>query len=179
MLYRCEQVGHFGRDPECPARGKTCSKCQGRGHFAAVCRTKPKRSQKKQSSAYAVDADASTEYAFAIDSPDPVLEITISQRPLKLLVDSGATSNVISSATWEQLKQDGIRCASKEANGEKLYTYASDVPSPVKLNACGSLSAQAEFLVTDNDGVPLLGKNTAMELGVLKIGVDVAAVNYT
>ena len=145
---------------------------------------KPKISQKKQSSAYAVDADASTEYAFAIDRPDPMLEITIGQPPLKVLVDSGATSNVISSATWGQLKQDGIRCASKEANGKKVYTYASDVPLKVKGTftcqaECGSRSTQAEFLVIDKDGVPLLGKDTAMKLGVLKIGVDVGAVSHT
>ena len=161
-----------------------CSKCQGRDHFATVCRTKPKMSGNKQSSAYAVDADASTEYAFAVNSQDPMLEVTIGQRPLKVLVDSGATSNVLSTATWKQLKQEGIRCASKEARGKKLCTYASDVPLQVKGTftrqaECGSQSTQAEFLVLDNDGVPLLGKDTAIELGVLKVGVDVAAISHT
>ena len=38
--YRCGRTGHFGRDPTCPARGKTCNKCKGKDHFAAVCKTK-------------------------------------------------------------------------------------------------------------------------------------------
>lgn len=65
---------------------------------------------------------------------------------------------------------------------KKLYTYASDVPLQVKGTftcqaKCGSKSTRAEFLVIDGKGVPLLGKDTAMKLGVLKIGVDVAMVS--
>ena len=37
--YRCGNVGHFGRDPECPAKGKTCHKCGGADHFGAQCQT--------------------------------------------------------------------------------------------------------------------------------------------
>ena len=35
----------------------------------------------------------------------------------------------------------------------------------------------AEFRVVKGEGVPLLGRDSAMKLGVLKIGVDVAAVS--
>ena len=38
--YRCGPVGHFGLDPNCPARGKTCKKCGGADHFAQQCETK-------------------------------------------------------------------------------------------------------------------------------------------
>ena len=38
--YRCGKLGHFGRDPSCPARGKTCRKCGGQNHLAVVCKTK-------------------------------------------------------------------------------------------------------------------------------------------
>lgn len=31
--YRCGKVGHFGRDSECSAKGKTCHKCGGADHF--------------------------------------------------------------------------------------------------------------------------------------------------
>ena len=37
--YRCGDVGHFGRDPECPAIGKTCHKCGGKDHFGSQCET--------------------------------------------------------------------------------------------------------------------------------------------
>ena len=35
---------------------------------------------------------------------------------------------------------------------------------------------QAELIVIKGKGIPLLGRETAIELGVLKISVDVAAV---
>ncbi|XP_070550073.1 uncharacterized protein [Ptychodera flava] len=48
--YRCSRTGHFGRDPECPARGKICAKCGKPDHFAAQCKSKstnPKASKPK------------------------------------------------------------------------------------------------------------------------------------
>ena len=40
ICYRCGLSGHSGRDPQCPARGKTCRKCRGKDHFEKVCKTK-------------------------------------------------------------------------------------------------------------------------------------------
>ena len=37
--YRCGRIGHFSRDMNCPARGKTCKKCSGSDHFSVACRT--------------------------------------------------------------------------------------------------------------------------------------------
>ena len=42
---------------------------------------------------------------------------------------------------------------------------------------CGRRETEADFLVVHGNGVPLLGKDTATKLGVLKIGVDVAIVS--
>ena len=75
-----------------------------------------------------------------------------------------------------------MRCESQAAPpGKKLYPYASNQPLPVKgsfkctVGVCDR-SARAELLVIEGRGVLLLGKTTATELGVLKIGVDVAMV---
>ena len=38
--YRGGRRGHFARDLQCPARGKTCTKCSQVGYFANVCKTK-------------------------------------------------------------------------------------------------------------------------------------------
>ena len=40
--YRCGNKGHFGKDPCCPARGRTCAKCGGKDHFARKCKSKLK-----------------------------------------------------------------------------------------------------------------------------------------
>ena len=39
----CGYTEHKGNDRRCPARGKQCRKCNGSGHFEAVCKTKKKR----------------------------------------------------------------------------------------------------------------------------------------
>ena len=36
--YAYGKVGRFARDKVCPARGKTCAKCGGKGHWAACCK---------------------------------------------------------------------------------------------------------------------------------------------
>ncbi|XP_020601778.1 uncharacterized protein LOC110040852 [Orbicella faveolata] len=50
--YRCGKVGHFGRDSECPSKGKTCHKGGGADHFSSQFRTKtakpPKPARKEK-----------------------------------------------------------------------------------------------------------------------------------
>ncbi|XP_055543276.1 uncharacterized protein LOC129728835 [Wyeomyia smithii] len=36
--HRCGYFGHIARDEKCPAKGKSCNKCNGRDHFARKCR---------------------------------------------------------------------------------------------------------------------------------------------
>ena len=36
--YRCGNVGRYGRDPNCPTKGKTCKKCGSANHFAVQCK---------------------------------------------------------------------------------------------------------------------------------------------
>ena len=38
----CGYTGHKANDRRCPARGRQCRKCNGSGHFEAVCKTKEK-----------------------------------------------------------------------------------------------------------------------------------------
>ena len=101
---------------------------------------------------------------------------------LKMLIDSGANSNVVDEGTWEQLKAKGVKCESQAASPDKtLYPYASNQPLPVKGSfkctvAVCDRSTRVEFLVIKGRGMSLLGKVTATELGVLKVGINIAVV---
>ena len=101
---------------------------------------------------------------------------------LKMLIDSGANSNIVDEGTWEQLKAQGVKCESPAASPDKkLYPYASNQPLPVKGSfkctvAVCDRSTRAEFLVIKGRGMSLLGKVTATELGVLKVGINIAVV---
>lgn len=184
--YRCGNTGHYGRDPTCPARGQTCRKCNGRDHFAKVCKTKPQHGKDHVNHVQGEEPPPSNrEYAFHVHNCDKscMIEVSVGEIMLYVLVDSGATSNIISEETWESLKAQRIKCVSSAApSGKKLYSYASDKPLLVKGSftcevRAGKGVTQAKFLVIKGKGVPLLGKDTAMKLGTLRIGIDIAAVS--
>ena len=82
--------------------------------------------------------------------------VQVARVDLKMLIDSGANSNIIDEGTWEQLKAMGVKCESQAATSDKnLYLYASSQPLPVK----------SSFKCT----VSVRDKSTKTELLVIKI----------
>ena len=115
--YRCRKVGHFGRDSECPARGKTCHKC-GADHFGLQCKTKtakppkprreekPKGKKKKKSVRYVGSERDEDEYAFTVNSassPEKI-DVTVGRVEVEMLIDSGASTNVIDKKSVVKVK---------------------------------------------------------------------------
>ena len=118
--YRCGRTGHFGRDPVCPARGQFCRKCGMEGHFQERCKTKQKGGAKqakvrynrdpKKGVANVVDVQGNEDtpvYAFAVDNKkQEKIEVTVGGCKLNVIVDSGASTNIIDKQTV------GIGCLS-------------------------------------------------------------------
>ena len=177
--YRCGSKGHFGRDPQCPAKGKTCRKCGGRDHFEKVCKTKSYAHQVGKG-----PSEPQHDYAFSINEGEQseMITVQVAGVDLKMLIDSGANSNIVGEGTWEQLKAKRVKCESQAASPDKkLYPYASNQPLPVKGSfkctvAICDRSTRAEFLVIKGRRMSLLGKVTPTELGVLKVAINIAAV---
>lgn len=132
--------------------------------------------------------ESEDEPAFAFHLKDssnrgPTVKANIGGVDMQILVDSGATKNIVDVTTWEWLKQNHIICESKVAQRhEKLYSYASTTPLQVKGTfsttvKIGPKETTAEFLVIKGKGTPLLGHETATLLGVLRIGPLISAVS--
>ena len=182
--YRCGQTGHYGRDENCPARGKKCSKCNGDNHFAKVCRSKRHRVNQVDDRAKA-DSD-SDEFEFMVQPREKqktnTLQFKVGGVCVDMLVDSGATANLIDEETWKYLKKHKVKCHSHEASPtKKLYTYSSDKPLTLKGKFKADIAIKdrvivAEVLVIQGQGLPLLGSETAKKLGVLQVGPDINAV---
>ena len=101
--------------------------------------------------------------------------------PVEMVIGSGTSANVIDKNLWENLKKKHIKCTSRR-NTKKLYAYGSIAPLTVigtftaEVNIAGK-HVTAEFSVIEGKGEPLLGRKTAIELGVLKLQVPEQYVN--
>lgn len=177
QCYRCGYSDHMGKDPKCPARGQTCHKCNGKDHFSKMCRTKGQKKHQLN-----MVENVQNDYAFIIKENDmpEILTFCVGGIELKMLVDSGATSNIMGENVWEKLKAQKIKCESYVPKERRnMYAYSSTQPLSVKgAFKCeiqiGDRTEEAEFIVINGNGEPLLGKKTATKLGVLKIGLGEA-----
>ena len=188
--YRCGRAGHFARDKNCPAVSEACKKCNKIGHFAVVCKMKSgmenqwssgSRSVKQVSSERehkVVDkVEDDDEYAFSIGHDSgAVVDLVVGGVILRrVLIDSGASCNIVDKHTWENLKKQGIECESRKES-RKLYPYGSTKPLETlgvfkaKVQ-CDREQIEAEFIVIAGKGRSLLGRETAVQLGVLSLGL--------
>ena len=93
-----------------------------------------------------------------------------------VLIDSGASCNLIDYETWNSLKQKHVKCESKQAD-KKLFAYGQKEPIEVAGTFVSEIVCEAageqcvdEFTVIKGTGKPLLGKNTAEKLKLLRVG---------
>nr|XP_058967969.1 uncharacterized protein K02A2.6-like [Pocillopora verrucosa] len=184
--YRCNETGHFAHS--CPALNKTCNKCGFTGHLAVCCKTKnPKRPPSGRhnpnvNGAYQVEegSDQRDAYAFAVNDRNKtsgIIHLKVGGVELKdVLIDSGASCNLVNKATWESLKQQGVKCKSQKCS-KKLFAYGQTEP----IEVLGTFEAEIycedsakscldEFTVVKGPGKTLLGKYTAEKLNVLRVG---------
>ena len=183
--YRCGRRGHFSRNPLCPARGKECLKCSQVGHFTNVCKTKVKEIPSRSRVQYMrVDEckEEEDEYVFAVagEAQGGELTVNIGGIPVEMIIDSGASANVISQALRKPLKKQHIKCVSRRST-KKLYAYGAVTPLEAigtfkRELSLGSKSVSTEVRVIKGQGEPLLGVESAVELGVLKLQVPLNCV---
>ena len=96
------------------------------------------------------------EYAFTVDSGNigGMVTVQLGGVSVEVLIDSGASTNVIDKRTWEELKSQ--KC------DRKLYAYGCC--EPLKVIGCFETTVvlcksacEAEFVVIEGKGQPLLG----------------------
>lgn len=183
---RCGQSTHVAQN--CWALKLVCHHCNKLGHLQKMCllKHKPKERYPEQRHKHAqkvrtvtsIDqnpsSDSESEEIFTVDtgSQKPKCEVKINGHPLTVLIDSGASVNII-----------GKDIASETLNmkilpTQKLYPYGSKKP----LKLYGQFSAPvavknrvdtATFYVTESGSESILGMDTASQLSLIRIGPDV------
>ena len=108
---------HAGERMKYPARGKKCLTCNKMNHFAKCCRMKGKE-DKGVLKAVEKDSDSSDEESLcgiekvgAVKQNQgrrPVSSVTVENREFQVLVDTGATVNVMDEITFKRLLADKV-----------------------------------------------------------------------
>ena len=107
------------------------------------------------------------------------VDLTVGGVELKgVLIDSGSTCNLIDYETWNYLKEQRVDCESVKCD-KKLFAYGHKEP----INVAGTFVTEsfcevngekcvAEFTVIKDRGKSLLGKKTAEQLKILRVGPE-------
>ncbi|XP_060806004.1 uncharacterized protein K02A2.6-like [Amyelois transitella] len=191
---RCGNRNHGSQDSKCPAKDKNCLKCGLKGHFRQFCRTRLPIKRNNDTNDYKTEnkrfkgqnKDNETRskpkddlnYVFRIDE-DNELECEVGGTKVNMLVDSGCKCNLVTSKTWKILKDSNAIMENRIENPNKtFYGYGSNQPlnviesfeSNVRI---ASKSQKATFYVIKDGTRNLLGKETSISMGVLRIGLEV------
>jgi len=196
--FRCGHEGHYAKDKECPAKRETCRKCHKVGHYQSQCKTRsstgstsypqPSYSNRRVNT-IETGTNGDEEYAFMVNTGNSCsgcIDICVGGVSLpNVLIDSGASCNLVDRNTWEGLKRQQIACKSEKST-KQIYAYGSQVALKTlgkftTFVEVGSCKTQAEFVVVDGQGKSILGRDTAIELNVLRVGrpeVNTVEIEY-
>ena len=175
-------------DKACPALGKMCNYCKKKNHFAKKCRAKRRAqanalntdNQHDQSEDHQ-ESDSSEDYAYVLgnNSPEtsakqPRVPITVNGEKLTVIVDSGATVNVMTKQQFDNL---AIK-PELQPSTFKIFAYGAKKELqvygkiPVVVD-CNNTHIDTEFHVVKAGGVkhPLLSYSSAKRLKIIEIHV--------
>ena len=175
---KCFRCGKGNHDPDdCFARSKKCHGCGRVGHYQRMCRAADRsRTGRRQNRLVTSDHE---DHVFRLTDADHdvTYPVQVSGQPCDLLVDSGATCNVMCEALFRE------RFGKKRLlpNRDKLYAYGSGKPMSVVGQFSTSVTfrdstVQTVFHVIPGSHQSLLGKETSEKLGLLRVGPQVRRV---
>lgn len=111
---------------------------------------------------------------------DDMIECLIGGVRLTVLIDSGSKVNIIKGQDWGILSENrSVVWDVTAATTDVLKSYASGSPLQIKhkflttINIPGKREIITSFYVVEKGDVSLIGKDTAKQLGILKLGLDV------
>ena len=195
--FRCNKTGHIANSKNCPAMNRSCTICKKKGHFAATC-WKNKNKKDKINNVFAgtepenLFSDSSSEEdVFVIKIKDEEdagkvlgvsnnvksrgkVDIKINDVDIPFTIDSGAGVNIIDRDSFDKISH--FKEVKLLKTDKQLYTYSSKVPleleGKIKCNIRYLERAVEEdlYVASSEDSGCLLGKNTAENLDILKVG---------
>ena len=184
VCFRCGYDGHSGY--KClRSRNVVCSVCHKKNHFSHMCRSKSKQKvnyvdenselHEENSSADENEEISGINHVFQLSDSNPIIDIFIEGKSIKVIIDSGASVNCMDKDTFESVK---ISSTKLEKSSAKIYPYASKIP--LKLLGVSQFNVVVNgnvhkliFYVIDGQCKSIIGLKCALNLGLLKLCVNV------
>lgn len=180
MQITCNRCGRRGHAECDSAKGKNCRQCGKTGHFARACRSGSSRDRQlnaipdeEEGVTLLQDAAPEEQSVFHINS-DPTsarVSCTIGGAAMEILIDSGAGCNIMDTETFERLpEKPPLQPASR-----RLFAYGSSEPLQLRGKVTLPISVfgihcEATFYIFQGRATTVLGRQTATDMGVLRIG---------
>ncbi|KAK2712390.1 hypothetical protein QYM36_011167 [Artemia franciscana] len=168
----------YTKNHNCPARGKTCSKCNKLNHFAKVCKSKGVNEISQQeagtsASEFMIDTVNSMLVKHA-DGPDAVIRIVDQKLDLVFKIDTGAEANVLPVSNYNSMVPKPRLQPTKDIltsySGERLQVLGF-----VELCICYKEGEKQvhQFHVVNTDRKPILSKKTSQNMKMIKFILNV------
>lgn len=174
---------HIRKKEECPAWGKKCTKCGGRNHFAAKCeqRSRPNARPRQHGKVYSVQQTAESsdsEYVLGVeDTSEKVFsacagkeilaKMLLGEQEVQFQIDSGATVNVLPVKFAAGLELEAYNKTLKMWNSTVLIPLGKRRMSI--RNPTNGKKYSIEFVVVQEDLLPLLGKRVAEQMELITV----------
>jgi hypothetical protein len=183
--------GHFPHKQVCPAKDKDCRACGKRGHFARVCRTNPPKSKPVNAVAQSFDKNRPNddeadeyEYVYTVNKSSngpPTCLIEIEGQRLNIMIDTGASVDLIDETTYRKINRHGERRLEKAER--HIYSYGSSAPLPVLGTFIATIktpdmSTVAKLHVVKESFGNLLSFVPAKQLNLVQVSVNAVDVPY-
>lgn len=165
--YKCGIKGHYGYECRCSKNIK-CYKCGRMGHFASVCRSESVRFAQVPNQH--VDSSSESDYGFCVNNKLETVTVKINDQDIPMIVDSGATCNIINTEIKKKLQSNGVTFRKSH---RIIHPYCS---APIKASVQASVSithgeksTETEIICLEGSSPPLLGRTTAITLKLLAL----------
>ncbi|XP_060552185.1 uncharacterized protein LOC132713564 [Ruditapes philippinarum] len=165
--------GRYPHNGQCPARGKTCNFCKKPNHFMTVCRKKQKDPEVRQIEKKTDSCSSDDDYCYALKSnvsKTPKSNVKINDVQVNVLVDSGASVNILDENTYSIIGKPKL----SNRNLPKLLPYGSQ--SPLKIIGKCKLTIEKQkiisvetFYIVQGRHGSLISYQTACNLNIIEI----------
>ena len=157
---RCGQKGHTGSECKCSKNIK-CFKCGKMGHYTSMCHSEKVRYAAADTEKEVKVESSESDYGFCTDRDSKLKSVTvnISGQEISMIVDSGASCDIINTETKNKLKSSGVQFMK---SSRIIHPYCSP-PIKASVQAAvtmihGSKSVETEVICLEGDSLPLLGR---------------------